>query len=273
MGKASSAKKVARAARSSSSSKRQRPKLAFPLSIFVIIVVGALLVVYARTTHDNSAAADVAPSYVKQDHWHAAYGIYVCDHFLPNLTDVKEDTLGIHTHGEGVIHIHPFAASSSGTRAQMSVFAAQVGLKFTDQGFVMPDGTTYENGYQCNGKPSKVAVYKWIVDDPTAPIQVYEQDFGKINFTEDRAAYTIAVLPEGAPEPPPKPDSVAELDKLSDVAGNSAPSASTPDVSTPDVSTPDASTPAVSVPTVSTPTVSTPAVPTPTVPTTVAAGK
>ncbi len=292
MGKASSAKKVARAARSGGAAqKRNRPKLAFPLALFAIVVFGALLVVYARTSNSEAASADTAPSYLKQDHWHAAYGIYTCDKFIAPLTDIKDDTQGIHTHGEGIIHIHPFTAAASGLKANMKTFGAQVGLTFSDNGFTLPDGTEYKNGTDCNGKPGHVAVYKWKVDDPTAPVQVFENNFGKINFTEDRDAYTIAILPEGAPEPPPQPDSVAELDKLTDVAGAnpagaagaagsgglttggatpsvstpSDPSVSTPTPSDPAVSTPAVSTPAVSDPAVSTPAVSTPAASTPAV--------
>ena len=46
MGKASSAKKVARVARAGASKRRvrERPKLAFPLAIFVIVVLGSLTV-------------------------------------------------------------------------------------------------------------------------------------------------------------------------------------------------------------------------------------
>ncbi len=285
MGKASSAKKVARAARTGGAAqKRNRPKLVFPLALFAIVVFGALLVVYARAANIDAATADTAPA-ANKDHWHAAYGIYLCDHFNPPLTDIKEDTQGIHTHGEGIIHIHPFVAAASGLKANMKAFGNQVGLTFTDDGFKMPDGTEYKNGTDCNGKPGKVAVYKWKVDDPTAPVQVFEKDFGKINFTEDRDAYTIAILPEGAPEPPPQPDSVAELDKLTDVpgaagaagagaagagaagagaagagaAGGAIPTPSDPSVSTPTPSDPSVSTPTPSDPAVSTPAPSTPA--------------
>src|SRR5262245_2607966 len=107
MGKASSAKKVARAARTGGASKKQRPKLAFPLGIFAVVVVGALLVGYARTDHSNTANAETKPSYSAADHWHAAYGFYVCDKFLAPVTDLDptKDELGIHTHGDGLIHI------------------------------------------------------------------------------------------------------------------------------------------------------------------------
>jgi hypothetical protein len=272
MGKASSAKKVARAARTGGARKRDRPKLAFPLAIFVVIVAGALLVTQARFTHETDAQAETAPSYTKKDHWHAAYGLYVCDHFLPPLNDVKDDKTGIHTHGEGIIHIHPFTAAASGLKAQLHIFADQIGLTLGDDGFKTPDGTEYHNGFDCKGKPGKFAVYKFKVDDPTATVEVFEKDINKINFTEDRDAYTIAILPEGAAEPPPMPDSVAELDRLSDVdqsstgagagAGQdpsvSIPTGIDPSLSVPDLSTPTASTPTVSDPTASTPTVSDP---------------
>jgi hypothetical protein len=250
------------------------------MAIFVVLIAGALLVVQARSTHESSAEAENAPSAAKKDHWHAAYGLYVCDHFLPPLNDVKDDKLGIHTHGEGIIHIHPFTAAASGLKAQMKIFADQIGLTLFDDGFKMPDGTEYKNGYDCKGKPGKFAVYKFKPDDPTAIVEVFEKDINKINYTEDRDAYTFAILPEGSPEPPPMPDSVAELDKLSDVdqgsTGAPNPNVSVPtgaeggldpsSLTIPDLSTP--STPTESTPTASDPgAVSTPSSPAPSSPT------
>jgi len=299
MGKASSAKKVARAARTGGARKRDRPKLAFPMAIFVVLIAGALLVVQARSTHEASFADEAAPSASKKDHWHAAYGLYVCDHFLPALNDAKDDKLGIHTHGEGIIHIHPFTAAASGVRAQMKVFADQVGLTLFDDGFTVPDPTggeskEYRTGYDCNGKPGKFAVYRYKPDDPTAMVEVFEKDINKINFSDDRDAYTFAILPEGASEPPPMPDSVSGLDSLSDVdtpqgagapgapgvpgvpgagdpglgvpgADGLGPTLTIPDLSTPTPSTPSPSTPAVSDPT-ATPVVPAPSTPTPSTP-------
>src|SRR5690606_25803270 len=48
-----------------------------------------------------------AESPTTQDHWHQAYGFYVCDSFLPPLVAVVRDRTGIHTHGDAVIHTHP----------------------------------------------------------------------------------------------------------------------------------------------------------------------
>ena len=117
MGKASSSKKVARAARAGGSSGPKQRKLGFPLAIVAIVVLGVGLVAFAR--NDYTSAEATAPV-VNQDHWHAAYGVYVCDAFRPPVTDVSsDDTTGIHTHGDGIIHTHPFVASAAGKNATL----------------------------------------------------------------------------------------------------------------------------------------------------------
>lgn len=267
MGKASSAKKVARAARAGGkTSKRERPKLAYPLAVFMVVVLGTLLVVYARTSRTDTASADTPPSSLKKDHWHAAYGFYVCDKFLPSLPESPKDPQGIHTHGDGVMHIHPFSGAASGTNARLKVFGNASDIKFADDGWTMPDGTEYKNGYDCNGKPAKTAVYRWSADDPTVPIEVFDTGYGDIRFRSDRDAYTFAVIPEDAPTPP-MPDTVAELDRLTDVEpgsqGQTSPSLP-PGVSIPDPANPGGIVPpsgAPGQPGVSVPPVSTPAVP------------
>src|SRR6478736_6112737 len=140
MGKASSAKKVARAARAGGSTKQRKRNWGFPLGIVAIIVVGALLIFVA---YDQNTEA-VAASPTTNDHWHAAYGIYVCDAFLPAVADGPTDTKGIHTHADGVIHIHPFSGGSAGNNAKLKVFTDQVGMSISSDGFTMPDGTEYK---------------------------------------------------------------------------------------------------------------------------------
>jgi hypothetical protein len=157
-----------------------------------------------------------SPTYLRQDHWHAAYGLFVCDHFLPDQTDIREDALGIHTHGEGLIHIHPFSIASSGTNARMALFAEQVGMTLRDDELGLHDGTVYRNGDRCpNGQPMSLKVYEWKVDDPAAAPRVFSSDFGAIPFTGDRLAFTIAMVPDGVT--PRKPPSIPRLDDLTDV--------------------------------------------------------
>lgn len=276
MGKASSAKKVARAARAGGkTSKRERPKLAFPLAVFVILVVGVLLVVFARSAKIDSASADTAPSATKKDHWHAAYGLYVCDKYLPPLPESATDALGIHSHGDGVMHVHPFTSAASGNNATLKVFFDSTNVKLTDDGWIMPDGTEYKNGMDCNGKPGKMAIYRWSTTDPTQPVEVFDQGgYNNIKYRQDRDAYAIAIVPEGT-DAPPKPDTIANLDKLTDVPGqgaaaggagatSGAPGGATPGGATTGGATPGAATPGAATPPVTdTPVSSTPASSTP----------
>lgn len=227
MGKASSSKKVARAAKAGGSL-RERPKLGYPLALFVIVVLGAALVTFARADRLDALASKEAP--VKnQDHWHAAYGIYVCDHFLAPLADVKEtDPDGLHTHQDGVVHVHPFSSKGAGKNAKLKVFGEMVGMKF-GKDWVEVGGERYANGYKCGDKDAKVQVVRWAnADDETSAGEVFVTDPGEVRFRTDRSAITIAIVPDGTEIP--RPDSIPALDSLTDVAGaeTTSPSVSIP---------------------------------------------
>src|SRR4051812_12855904 len=116
MGKASTAKKVQRAARAGGKKTAKQRQLGFPLAIFAVVVLGLGLVVYARSSGTLASDSKNAPR-ANQDHWHAAYGFYVCDHWIANIPDGPADLLGIHTHADGLVHIHPFSTSVAGKQA------------------------------------------------------------------------------------------------------------------------------------------------------------
>lgn len=215
MGKSSSAKKVARAARAGgATSTGKRRNLLFPVSIAVVVLAGVLIIGLARNT--NSSAAQEAPKV--GDHIHVAYGIYVCDTFLPPLTDTGADTLGIHTHGDGIVHVHPFGSAAAGKNATLATWGKTDGLSFSKGGFNV-NGTAYDNGYDCNGQPARVALYVWNADDTSAAPQVITSNIADFRLDKDRQAVVLAVVPDGVTPPPPT--SIPELDKLSDVPGAS----------------------------------------------------
>lgn len=216
MGKASSSKKVARAARAGGTSNTNHRKLLFPLSIGAIVILGVALVLIARTGFTSVSAESPQPG----EHWHAAYGFYVCDAFQPPLTDAVEDRTGIHTHGDGIIHIHPFTAAYGGKNATLGVWGQSVDIDFSSNSWTLPDGTKYQDGYDCNGQPAQLSVYEWNADDPDAEPRVYTSDFGNIRLDSDRSAFTFAVVPEGTEVP--RPESIPTLDNLTDVPGSQA---------------------------------------------------
>lgn len=239
MGKASSAKKVARAARAGGSSRSgQRRNLGFPATIALVVVLGVALVFVAR--NDQQASAEPVAN---QDHWHAAYGLYNCDQFLPPITD-QTDPVGIHTHGDGVIHIHPFVSGAAGANAKLSVLEDAVGLQITEDELAIPAGETYKAGDMCGDKPGIIQVARWAsASDATAgeqPTEIITEDFGDIRFRADREALTIAFAPAGADIPPP--ESIPTLDQLSDVGSTPSSDTSLPTSDTTGTSVPSSDT-------------------------------
>jgi hypothetical protein len=85
----SSAKKVAKLAQRGKGKKvRFQGGTLFPVAVLVVVVLGLLTVVYARQSRPDPGSF---PPQVG-DHWHAAYGMYVCDGWLPKLTGAEEET-------------------------------------------------------------------------------------------------------------------------------------------------------------------------------------
>ncbi|HEX8582752.1 MAG TPA: hypothetical protein VF640_10500 [Acidimicrobiales bacterium] len=216
MGKASSAKKVARAAKAGKARRPSSRSWSFPAAIATVLIAGVALVVVARAGNDEAGAT--TPPRIGLDHWHAAYGIYDCDAFLPPITD-QNDPLGIHTHGDGVVHIHPTSSRAAGEDARFGVFADAAGIDISDDEVKVGDTTLSEED-GCDGEPAQLVVKRWNVDDPDDEGEEFTSDLRDVRFTADRQAITVALLPEGADVP--EPESIPTLDQLTDV-----PSAST----------------------------------------------
>lgn len=225
MGKASSAKKVARAVKSGGNKTSKSKQLGFPLAIIAVVVLGLGLVTYARSSSQTGSDAANPPRV--GDHWHAAYGVYLCDHFAINVSDRSPDALGIHSHDDGLVHIHPFSTGAAGKQAKFARFFDQTGLQVNNSEIKLPaaspfGGRTYKEGEtKCDGKPAEITVTHWKSALDAAqgkkPDQVMTKDFANIRFTEDLGAYTIAFAAKGTKIPyPPRALDVANP---SDVQG------------------------------------------------------
>ena len=233
MGKASSAKKIQRVQRAGVSRVAgQRRNLGFPLAIVGIIIVGTVLVFFARSSKvDAGSAAPVA----NQDHWHNAIGVYDCDHYLQNIPNPGTDPVGIHTHADGLIHIHPFYASAAGKNAKMKVFADTVGMQIADDGssITLPaamGGQVLKNGSTCkssSGKKenAKLVMLNWPpqATDKVKPTEV-SGNWNNFRFVEDKAILAFALIPESMKiEDVPLPPSVAALKNPLASEGQSTP--------------------------------------------------
>jgi hypothetical protein len=222
MGKASSAKKIKRVQQAGASrAPGQRRNLGYPALIAAIIIVGSVLVFFARD--ERQATASVAPT--SRDHWHAAFGIDICGEFQAEVNDVGPDRLGIHTHGDGLIHIHPFGSGASGPNATFGKFADQVGLTVGDGTLTLPDGTTYTDGDACPNdeqQTGRVALYVWPpqANDKTEP-RIVTRNINGVRFTEDGQIMVLAFAPEDSePRLPPSLPALANPSDEEPVPGS-----------------------------------------------------
>jgi hypothetical protein len=212
MGKASSAKKVARAERAGGSTRAQSArKLGFPIAIAAIVIVGVGLVVFARGERSSSA---VAPE-LGVDHWHSAYGVWACDQFLPPFVDTQGDAVGIHTHEDGLIHIHPNSSLAAGRNATLGVFADEVGLELGDDEFTTPTGETFKTGDDCQGEAGVVQVLRWTPDNYEGEPEVITGDLADIHFDQNGSAYVIAFRRPG--DDVPLPPSLGNINNPGDL--------------------------------------------------------
>ena len=213
MGKASSGKKVARAAATGGGARTSRGGSGGPWKWYAVIALvaalGVVLLVTSRSERQEEISSIGPPR--PGDHWHVAYGINVCGAFQPPLS-VERDPQGIHTHmaeggGDGIIHIHPFTSQAAGDKATLGKFTEAAGLGLEDGSLTLPDGDVYADGDECHGEESVLRVK---YDD-----EIFTENLADINFTADRGQLTIFFGPADAEIPPPP--SVPNLDNLSDV--------------------------------------------------------
>ncbi len=190
MGKASSAKKVARVARTSggSGTGRERFRLGYGAGIALLIVAGLLLVLWSRAGRQ----VDTGPGADEQ--WNITWGAYVCDAFVPGVG--------------GQTQVTPVDPANPEARATLGTWAPSANLTISDTSITLPDGTVLSSGQDCNGQPGELSVTSWAPG--AAADRGLTQTFGftGIEFSEDGESFTFAVVPSGTsvPQPPTTPE-------------------------------------------------------------------
>jgi hypothetical protein len=233
----SSAKKVARlASRGKGKKVRFQGGSVFPIAVALVVALGLLAIIYGRQSRpsDGSGVPRVNDGSNIDAHWHAAFGIYICDTFQPKITGTLEETgvdstgqtvylndkfklLGIHSHGDGIIHYHPASTRSSGNRAKLGVFLGSYDIKLTDTELIMPAD---QGGEKWSTKDTKCGDDK---KDTQLTVRVWDHfdqpqfhdvvtDFNNIRITNDGMVFVVAFVPKGAEIP--QPDWAAQLPTL-----------------------------------------------------------
>jgi hypothetical protein len=176
-----------------------RPKrkgtLAYSLIMAAIVVFGVAFIALQKNTSQSAGKNLPGPNI--GDHWHAAFGVNICGQWKPNVPLYEKPT-GIHSHGDGFIHMHPFSAAGANTRATVGLFMSQAGDKVSSSEIKLAqDGTHVKNGDDCKslGQPGKV---RWSVND-----QERTGDIAKY-VPKDGEVVALAFLPpdQGIGSPP-----------------------------------------------------------------------
>jgi hypothetical protein len=182
----------------------------------LVVILGTAGIVYSRDQRqpDNTRplAASAGPA---GDHWHAAIGFYICGSFTPDLPE-GEDPLGIHGHGDNVVHVHPFGASAAGKRATLEIFFDSVGADVSDDRIELPGQDTKRTGDKCGNTEGVIRTKVWDTRDASDPGRIVEGDPSNLR-PKDNQLITIAFGPKD--EDIPRPPSERNLDALTDVPG------------------------------------------------------
>lgn len=199
MAKSPSTKKVARAA-AAGGGRVSRPgerNLFFPVAMAAVVIIGVVFIAIAR--NERISNADNSPPRVNRDHFHSAYRIDICGESIQLPNDSVDDRTGIHTHGDGLIHIHPFVSTVSGRNATIGAFLEESDGLLADDRLELPGRTVVEGVDTCDGEPGELRVLKWVSVSADDPI-VFEADLADVRLDQANAGqgqlFTIAFAAE-----------------------------------------------------------------------------
>ena len=194
------------------------------MAVALVVVLGSLLVFWARTDREATSAPRVG------EHWHSAYDIYVCDSFRSKVV-LETDPNGIHTHGDGLVHIHPFNKLASGRDAVLGEFFSAFGGRIDDASVVLDTGEELVEGVDCGGQPTVLKVARFDADDLERDPEVVTEDLAGVRFLKNREAFTVAMVPADVEPPAPRSERLTFLDIVSPDALSSDPLAPAPTTS------------------------------------------
>lgn len=178
----------------------------------VIIVLGVALVTWSRHQRVatlNAAAHGTPPTL--GDHWHEAFAVDLCGTIEPDLPENPNvASAGLHTHGDGNIHIEPISSADTGHNATLGRFVSLYpGMALSATSVQYPGKPAYHDGQKCGSKPGYVQVKVW--DTPTAKTgHIVKGNPGSL-LLKNGQLITIAFLPKGANIPKPSQQSIQNL--------------------------------------------------------------
>src|SRR2546430_271263 len=138
--------------------KRRGGSFGWTMGIALVAVLGIVWLVWTVAgRRDQASAAPRAGNPTTGeagDHWHASLDVNVCGIWLPPAPQFETEAgnpqvrVGIHSHADGLMHIHPFNSSESGSNATVGRFLTYGGWSGSSDSLDLWAGA--------DGKPVKV---------------------------------------------------------------------------------------------------------------------
>jgi hypothetical protein len=243
MGKASSNKKVARAAGiGGGRTYRARTPWTYFGVIALIVVLGIVGTVSSRDRRLSQINGRGGTPPTVGTTWHEGYAVYECGKFADAITKASNPQ-GITTNTPGVILVQPKVKAAAGKNATLGKFASAAGIKLNAAELQIPGGTLYQDGSTCQGQPGHVYVKEFAYAGATVgklyngkPGQLPKLDPRDVPL-KDQVLVTIAFVPASdASKIPPPPDYVNT--NLNNSGTSSTSSTTTPPATTPGTAPP-----------------------------------
>lgn len=187
----------------------------FTVTVTLVVLVGVVGVAFAADLFDrdgSSAAAAPSPPTADNptgDHWHSAFAVNVCGEWLADpaefetAADNPSVRTGIHTHGDGFIHIHPYFGSEGGDNATLGKFLDYGGWSVSDDSIEAWTGpsfdttrTVWARGDRCpdaEGNPGKGEPGRVVFEVNCKPVSGDPRD----HKLADQEVVAIGFLPRG----------------------------------------------------------------------------
>jgi hypothetical protein len=230
MGKASSNKKVARAAGTGGGrTHRARTPWTYFGAVALVVILGVLVTWTSRDRRlaQINAAGNTQPTVGTV--WNEGYAVYTCGKWEPAITHAR-NPYGITTgNGDGIIHIAPTVKSAAGKNATLGKFASAAGMTLNAGELKVPGGKLYLDGDSCEGHPGHVYVKEF--NDTGDTIGALQNVDPKDVLLQDQSMVTIAFVPASDKDKIPVPPQyvIHNLNKLAATSSTSttAPASST----------------------------------------------
>jgi len=132
------------------------------LVIIVAAIIGATLLRPSSTPAQKPPRAPDPKSGAPGDHWYTAFGVNICGEWLMNPPTFETAAsnpnvrVGLNTHGDGYVHVHPDDPSEAGSHATLGLFFAYGGWQLSSTSIdawtgpsAEPTKRSWHNGDTC----------------------------------------------------------------------------------------------------------------------------